>query len=160
MRIMSRFITSVLLVCSVILTAGCSSSDHQSKITYLAIIKAEKAFMAAFREGDSVKLSQLYANDGQLLPANNDTIIGHKAIASFWHGLMALGIHSVNLKTIEVEGNDQRAHEVGHYTIHDEAGQIIDYGKYIVIWKNNGTSWQLYRHIWTTSMAKAGGVPT
>lgn len=160
MRITSRFIIYVLLLCSVMLTAGCSSSDHQSKITYLAIVKAQKSFMAAFREGDSVKLSQLYTDDGQLLPANNDAIMGHEAIASFWHGLMGLGIHSVNLKTIEVEGNDEKAHEVGQYTIHDEAGAIIDYGKYIVIWKNNGTSWQLYRHIWTTSMAKTGGVAT
>ena len=37
------------------------------------------------------------------------------------------------------------------YTLLDGNMLVLDTGKYVVIWKNDSTSWQLYRDIWTTS---------
>lgn len=143
-----------------VLLAACLPSDHEDKVTYMAIVDAEQRFMDAFKNKDFAKLAELYAKDGQLFPANNTIIEGHQAIEIFWQGLMDLGIHAVKLKTTEVEGSGPTIHETGQYTIHSQNGQIVDFGKYIVIWKHQGQAWQLYRHIWTTSMAKEQGLKT
>ena len=149
------FLIVIVLVC-----ASCTSDEHQQKITFLAVVDAEKRFMDAFQQGDSASIAALYSYDGQLFPANNEVVSGQQEIDDFWRGLMALGITAVKLKTLEVEGKDNTIHEVGQYTIHTADGQIVDFGKYIVIWKQHQETWQLYRHIWTTSMTREQGLKT
>lgn len=143
-----------------VLISACLPSEHEDKVTYLAVVNAEQQFMDAFKDKDFASLAQLYTEDGQLFPANNNVVEGHQAIEHFWRGLMDLGIHAVKLKTMEVEGSGSTIHEVGQYTIHSQDGQIVDFGKYIVIWKQQQGTWQLYRHIWTTSMTKQHGLKT
>lgn len=147
------FFTLIVLVCT-----SCTPDEHQQKITFLAIVDAEKRFMETFQQGDSAGIAALYSPDGQLFPANNEVVTGQQAIDDFWRGLMDLGITAVKLKTLEVEGKDNTVHEVGQYTIHTSDGQIVDFGKYIVIWKKHQETWQLYRHIWTTSMTREQGL--
>jgi hypothetical protein len=48
------------------------------------------------------------------------------------------------------------AYEVGKYTLGGEGGQVMNQGKYIVIWKKQGGEWKLYRDIWNTSMPAPG----
>jgi hypothetical protein len=53
----------------------------------------------------------------------------------FWQDAMNMGIKTVNLETIEVESSSHTAHEVGRYTLQGEGGQVLDMGKYVVIWQ-------------------------
>ena len=147
------FMSFVLLVC-----IACTPNEYQQKIIFLEIVEAEKVFMDAFKQFDVIKLANLYAKDGQIFPANNEVVEGSHNIASFWQGLMRLGIASVKLKTVEVEGTGEIVHEVGRYTIHTQDGEIIDFGKYLVIWKKEEGRWALYRHMWTTSMTQQAGL--
>lgn len=158
MKRLKSMLRRLSVMAAVLFITACLPSDHEDKATYLAVVKAEQQFMDAFKNGNFSGLAQLYTEDGQLFPANNNIVEGHQAIELFWRGLMDLGIHAVKLKTTEVEGSGTTIHEVGQYTIHAQDGQIIDFGKYIVIWKKHEQSWQLYRHIWTTSMTKEHGL--
>jgi ketosteroid isomerase-like protein len=121
-----------------------------------ALSTANRKFMESFKQGDAASLATLYTENGQLLPAASDFVTGRPAIQAFWQGAMDMGIKSARLETVEMESHGDTAHEVGKYSLHGEAGQLMDQGKYIVIWKQHQGQWKLHRDIWTTSMASAG----
>lgn len=62
------------------------------------------------------------------------------------------GIKGAKLESVEVESHGDTAIEVGRYTLDNGEGQMIDQGKYIVIWKQENGAWKLYRDIWNSSM--------
>ena len=64
---------------------------------------------------------------------------------------MDMGILRIRLETVEVEGGNGTAVEVGKYTLFTEGDAVADAGKYLVVWKNEGGSWKLYRDVWNTS---------
>lgn len=120
-----------------------------------AITTANRRFMDAFTRGDAAGMAALYTPDGQLLPTGTDFITGTQAIQSFWQTIMGMGIQEATLETAEVEAHGDTAHEVGRYTLRGEGGQVLDQGKYIVIWKRAGGQWKLHRDIWNSSVPAA-----
>tara|TARA_R110002111_G_scaffold13929_14_gene38607 strand:- start:1508 stop:1948 length:441 start_codon:yes stop_codon:yes gene_type:complete len=140
---------------TLLLISACSSAKDERQHLYNEIVTIEQQFMAAFEQGDASGIAALYEINAQLLPANHEFISGQTAIQSFWRGLMQLGVASVKLETLEVEGMGDHAYEVGRYTIHTSDDEMIDFGKYIVTWRKSDEQWTLYRHIWTTSMIKS-----
>lgn len=145
---MKRFFVIFMLY----LTA-CSPLEAPSTV-YDEIVAVEQAYMAAFQHGDATGMAKLYSEKAQLLPANRDFVSGRQEIKRFWQGLMQLGIKTVKLETVEVNHSGSHAFEVGRYTIHTADSEMIDYGKYLVVWQRNETQWFIHRHIWTTSMIK------
>jgi ketosteroid isomerase-like protein len=121
-----------------------------------ALSTANRKFMESFKQGDAASLATLYTENGQLLPAASDFVTGRPAIQAFWQGAMDMGIKSARLETVEMESHGDTAHEVGKYSLHGEGAQLMDQGKYIVIWKQHQGQWKLHRDIWTTSMASPG----
>ena len=91
-------------------------------------------------------------DNGQILPPNSDFVTGKQAIQAFWQGAMDMGIKSVKIELVEVEGHGDTAIEVGKYTLSGEAGQVLDTGKYIVILKQVDGQWKLHREIFNSSM--------
>ena len=120
------------------------------------IAAANVAFMAAFRGGDAAGVAVLYTATGQLLPPNMDTMAGQAAIQAFWQGAMDMGIRSAQLEIAEVEGHGDTAVEVSQYTLCGEGGQVLDQGKYIVVWKREGGQWKLHRDIFNSSLPAPG----
>lgn len=118
-----------------------------------AIVEMEKGFVATFMKGDAAGLAALYTEDGQVLPPNSDFVNGREAIQGMWQSFMEMGIKGLKLETVEVEGCENMASEVGKYTLEGEDGQVLDQGKYIVIWKKEGDKWMMHRDIFNTSMA-------
>jgi uncharacterized protein (TIGR02246 family) len=117
-----------------------------------AIAAADEKFMAAFNRGDAAGLAALYTENGQLLPPNSDFVTGRQAIQAFWQGAMDMGIKSAKLEIVEVEGHGDTAIEVSKYTLSGEAGQVLDTGKYIIIWKQVDGQWKLHRDIFNSSV--------
>ena len=117
-----------------------------------AIAAANEGFMAAFNGGDAAGVAALYTEGAQLLPPNADVMAGREAIQAFWQGAMDMGIQSAQLEIVEVEGHGDTAIEVSKYTLCGESGQVLDQGKYIVIWKRESGQWKLHRDIFNSSM--------
>ncbi len=103
-------------------------------------------------QADAEGMGKLYTSDGQLLPSNSDFITGTEGIQTFWQAVMDMGIKTAELETVELEGHGDTAIEVGRYTLGGDGGQVLDKGKYVVIWKQDGGQWKLHRDIWNTSM--------
>jgi len=120
-----------------------------------AIAAANRKFMETFAGRDAAGLAALYTADGQLMPSNSDFVKGTAAIEQFWNGAMGMGIRSAELETAELETHGDTAIEVGRYALAGDGDQVLDRGKYLVVWKNDGGAWKLHRDIWTSSVPPA-----
>jgi len=117
-----------------------------------AIVAADEQFMAIFSQGDAAGIAALYTENGQFLPPNSDFASGRQAIQATFQAIMDMGVKAIKLETIEVEGYGDTASEVGRYTLEDESGQVMDKGKFVVIWKQEAGQWKLHRDIINSSM--------
>ncbi len=117
-----------------------------------AITAANSNFKETFGRADAEGMGRLYTSDGQLLPTNSDFLTGTEAIQAFWQAVMNMGIKTAELETVELEAHGDTAIEVGRYTLGGEDSQVLDKGKYVVIWKQEDGQWKLHRDIWNTSM--------
>lgn len=113
-------------------------------------------FIAAFNRGDATGAAAVYTADGQVLPPNSAIVTGRQAIQTFWQGAMDMGIKAVTLETVEVERYGHTAYEVGTFTLQGAEGQVIDAGKYVVIWKQEDGQWKLHRDIFNSSRPASG----
>jgi uncharacterized protein (TIGR02246 family) len=118
-----------------------------------AIATANHQFVTAFARRDARGMAELYTANGQLLPTGSDFVTGTPAIQAFWQAVMGMGIKEATLETVELESHGDAAYEVGRYTLRGDGGQMVDEGKYIVIWKREGGQWKLHRDIWNSSRA-------
>ncbi len=88
---MKKLITLVF----VLLAAGCMQAPQ----TDLEGLKAmQDVWQSAFDARDWAAVAAIYAEDGELMPPNSNTMIGRAAIEAFWADFQASGIG--------VEGND------------------------------------------------------
>lgn len=145
--LMAGLILSLLLTLSVRAEAG-GSEDLKKQIE-----AANVEFVAKFAASDGAGLAGLYTEDGQLLPPNGEPISDHAAIGAFWQGAMDSGVKGAKLETVEVEGMGKTAVEIGRFALSDAEGNVLDHGKYIVIWKKVDGQWKLHRDMWNSSVA-------
>ena len=113
---------------------------------------ANKLWEAAASRSDGPGVAALYTDSGQLRPGQRDFVTGTEAISQFWQAVFDSGVKDVSLVTLEVESHGDTAYEVGKLELRGADGKVLDRGKYVVIWKKEGTSWKLHRDIWNTSV--------
>ena len=121
-----------------------------------AIAAVNENFMEAFNRWDAAGLADFYTENGQLLATGIDFVTGRAAIQEFWQAAMDRGRKTVKLETVEAEGHGDTAIEIGKYTLSWEAGNVMDKGKYVVIWKQESGQWKLHRDIWNSSLPAQG----
>ena len=59
-----------------------------------------------------------------------------------------MGVRATERKTIELEGFDDFAFEVGSYVLRGVNGDILDRGKYLVVCKREDGHWKYHCDIW------------
>lgn len=115
------------------------------------IRRADDAFEKQFSEGNAAGIAELYTSNAMLLPPGSDPMQGKQAIRDFWQGAMNMGIRQVKLEIMDVEPQGDSIIEVGHYQLKGAGDEVMDWGKYLVIWKQEDGNWKLHRDIWNTS---------
>lgn len=131
--------------------AGASAGDEVRSAIEAANMKLE----VAISNSDGQGMAAFYTADGQLLPPQSDFVSGTEAIGRFWQAVFDSGIKGASILTVEVESHGNSAHEVGKYELRDVDGNVLDHGKYIVIWRRVGDTWKLHRDIWASSVVPA-----
>jgi hypothetical protein len=63
-----------------------------------------------------------------------------------------MGIKGAKLETVDLEVYPGSPWEAGNYTLTGVKGEVMDRGKYIVVWKDEGGKWKLHREIWNSSL--------
>lgn len=97
-------------------------------------------------------LASLYTDDGKVLPPNAGIIEGKEAIQAFWQAVIDMGVEEAVLEIIELEGHGDTAIEVSKFKMKDTNGNVLDHGKYIVIWKRVEGNWKLHLDIFNSSV--------
>ena len=113
---------------------------------------ANNEFMTLFASIDSLGLSNLYTQDTKFMMTGAPSITGRESVVSTFSGIMKSGISRIDLKTLEVWGNDGLITEEGEYSLYAGDTQA-DHGKYLVLWKNVEGKWKLHRDIFNTDVS-------
>lgn len=108
-------------------------------------------FTEQVRSGDSVALASHYWPDAELLLDNMETVEGD-AILPAWGSLIRMGVTDFILTTTDLTGENGFVIETGQYQMKDARHQLIDRGKYVVVWQKRKGEWKLYRDIGNTSL--------
>jgi ketosteroid isomerase-like protein len=117
-----------------------------------AISQANQQFMSAFTQGNPGGVASCYTAGAQLFPVNMGQVTGRENIQGFWQAVMDMGIKAARLETVELDVLGETVIEVGEYTLMGGKEQVLDKGKYLVVWKTEQGQWKLHRDIWTTSL--------
>ncbi len=119
------------------------------------IAAANDEFMAALKRGDAATLASFYTTTARLMPPNSDFMIGREAIQGFWQAVINMGVKAAQMDIIEVDKCADTVIEMSTFKMLGEAGQELDAGKYIVIWKKEDGQWRLHRDIFNSSKPAA-----
>jgi ketosteroid isomerase-like protein len=144
---MKKLIFSALIASSLF---ACKSETKPS----FDLANAKKEIEAANQEitqfmakGDSVGLAAAYSTDGALMLNNIPSVKGKENLTKVWGGFMNAGIGGVELKTLEVWGDENFITEEGLFTTKSKEGAQLDKGKYLVVWKKEDGKWKLHRDL-------------
>lgn len=119
-----------------------------------AIEAANASFAAAFNKGNATAAAVFYAEDAAVFPPESSRIDGRAGIEAYWKGAMDAGVTDVSLKAVEVTEAGDFAFETGEASLSApgvDGTKTVSTIKYIVIWKMNGSTWQIYRDIWNSN---------
>jgi len=118
------------------------------------IVSNDKKWCDAYRNGDAAAIASFYTEDGQLLPQNSDVVSGRDNIQNFIQGLIDDGtITEVEIIPSEVIDNGDNATEIGRYKMKGADNNMVDEGKYIVIWKKVGNELKFYRDMFSSNLS-------
>ncbi len=99
----------------------------------------------AVADGDAAAAAACYTEDGKFMAPNAEPFAGRAAIQGFFQGALDGGVKALMLETLALEVLGDTAWEEGLYELHGEGDQVIDAGKFIVIWKRVNGQWFLHR---------------
>jgi ketosteroid isomerase-like protein len=114
-------------------------------------IKANnKELGARLAAGDAKGMAALYTKSAVLMAPDVKACKGAKAIANYWNSIIAMGIKSASLRTVDLEQHGTTAIERGEATL--KGGTTIK-AKYVVVWKREGKDWKLHIDIFNFNPA-------
>ena len=142
----------VVPIIVLVLSFQCTQQQEDPAKLLEEITAANVVFMEKFEEGNAAGLASLYTENGQLLPPNAGIIEGQEAIQAFWQAVIDMGVKEAVLEIIEVDGQGNTAIEISKFKMKDVDGNVLDHGKYIVIWKRVEDNWKLHRDIFNSSV--------
>lgn len=115
-------------------------------------IESTKArFSAAMRRGDAKAMAALCGTRAQLLPPHSDFVDGREAIESFCRAGIRNGFAYLKLTSRQLDGRDHEAVETGRYRVYGPNGNLVDHGKYLVVWERDESGWKLHRGSWNSN---------
>lgn len=140
------------ILLSILILSLASIADAQQSLRQ-SLESSNRKFIELFNKGDAAAVANLYASNARLLPPNGPMIEGRQNIQTFWQSFITMGVKLTSLEIVDVEAAGRTAIEIGRYslTIPGAGGTSTDNGKYVVVWKRYGRSWQLSVDIWNTN---------
>ena len=139
-------ITGIIMLVLLLFSCNSNPTDVTSQIK-----EANTELMNAFAKGDTTALAAFYTADAKIFPANNQILDGQAAISKFWTITMQMGIKKVLFETTTAQKFGNLAIEEGIYSLFVQGDQMVDQGKYIATWKQEGGKWKVFRDIWNNS---------
>ena len=108
---------------------------------------AADGWLGSFNGGDVDGLVLMYSGDARVLPPEEPPISGHDAIKAFWSEYKP-GQVRISQGEVESRKIGEFWFREGGYTamFPDEGEPRV--GKFVELWKKEGSNWLLYRQMW------------
>lgn len=120
-----------------------------------AIGRSNRLYSEGFETHRAELVVDRYSVDGAIMAAGSRSIMSREGFLAFFNGGYEHGIRKVILRTTRVFGLcGEFVNEEGGYELKGDKGQVIDRGKYLVVWKRVGREWKMYRDIFNTDGGK------
>jgi len=115
------------------------------------IIKDNALYFDLFKK-KSAAIVDLYTDDGCLLSPNAPAICGKAALTKDFKDTYAAGqVSGVKFSTMQVYGaGKDLVTEEGTWQVFDTKGKLIDYGKYLKLWKKTKAGWKIFRDLFNS----------
>lgn len=115
-------------------------------------IEKDNAFYFDLFKRRSIKIVELYTDDGHLLPPNAPVVRGKTAlIKDFTDTYASNQVSGVKFFTQNVYGEKgSYIIEEGIWQVFGLNGSVMDNGKYIKLWKKTNQGWKIYRDIFNS----------
>jgi ketosteroid isomerase-like protein len=128
--------------------------------TSRTIGEAYKAFEAAFHRGDADAISRMYTEDAELLIPEAPIFRGREAIRGVWANIVGSGGNTVRVATLELQDAGDWTYDVGTFQVSGPSGDVLNAGKFIVIWKRETTGeTRIHRDIFNWDIPPARSTP-
>ena len=124
-----------------------------------AIKAVADAYVKAALAGDAKALAALYATDAVEMPPNQPLLKGRAAIQQYYEKEMGAGMkmNSFTLSHLDTYASGDRGYDVGTFqqsiTPTGSSSPMSDTGKYTVILKRSGSTWQIAYAIYNSDQA-------
>jgi len=116
------------------------------------------AFIEALQRKDAVAMAGMYSTAAKVMPPGADIVEGKSKIQAFWESVIRAGVTDAKLETMEVDTiGGYTAMETGKFVMYHNK-DVVDRGKYLVVWRNEDGQWRLHRDVWNSSVAKLATV--
>lgn len=154
-RIPSRSLAIAALATLII---GCGPKEPTSApaptfdvtIAKAALDSMNKGYDGRFRDSTTAYFAARYTKDACVFAPNLPRVCGIEAITRFyWFGGDSQTL-TLDIQGQEVSGTEQEVTEVGTYRVIDDEGTVLDEGKFIAIYRNEGGMWKVHREIWNS----------
>ncbi len=141
--------SNVVVMLAFVIGSACTpvQQDVTSEIEEMNMV-----YMSAVKNQDVETLANLHTDDAVILPSNQSKVVGIDAIRLMWQEAFKYGMGYLELTTDEATAIGNTAHELGTYQYYTPDDQMVDEGKYIVVWQKEDNTWKIARDIWNSSM--------
>ncbi len=112
---------------------------------------SNQAFVSAFNGGDAAGVAARFTADAELMPPDMARVDGHDAIQALWQAFVDAKASGLDITTDTLDVLGEEAIETGSYQVtapDPDGNPSTEIGKYLVVWKQEGGAWKMYRDIW------------
>jgi ketosteroid isomerase-like protein len=106
-----------------------------------------------FRDSTTAYFAARYTADACVMAPNMPRVCGIDGITKFYWNNGDSQTTTLDIKGEEVSGTATEVTEVGSYRVLDDEGTLLDDGKFMAIYRNEGGTWKVHREIWNSDHA-------
>ena len=135
-----------------------SAADTAASTDVTALQAVTQSWFQAYNAGDADAVTALFADDATLMPPDATAVSGKDAIHNFF--VVSIGVSQHEGSTINLTGTPQGgvAGDWGWLsatdTVKDKTGQVVDTGKFLVVFKKVDGKWVFFRDLWSSDKPK------
>jgi ketosteroid isomerase-like protein len=147
------------IVCAAAL-ASCTQAAAPPADPAAIVAERNAAFMAAVAASDGAGVGANYTEDAVLMPPGMPTVEGREAIGQFFQAGIDAGIARVELAPGEtIATSADTILERSTVRVFNTAGDVIEQGKYVVVWRKVGDQWFMAWDIWNADAPPPAPAP-